>query len=268
MATVLEKRSRVKILNLNLDRDDVDQVVDRLERFVEEGRPHQVATINLQFLSLARADPEFARIVNGCDLVVVDGMPLIWMSRLKREPIGSRVTGHDLLERCAALAQRRGHSIFLLGGRPRAAEDAVQRLRAAYPGLRVTSTEGGRVSEAGEAEEPEELKRLIRDSKPTFLFVAFACPKQELWIRRNLDELGVPVCVGIGGTLDIFTGRLSRAPAWMQRWSLEWVYRLRQEPRRLWRRYILGDLPTTLVAAGETLLVRVVSDLAAVRRRY
>ena len=254
---ITDSRQRLGILNLYVDRAGMAEVLERFERFIEEDKPHQVATANLQFLSLARKNRPFAELVNRADLVVADGMPLVWLSRLKGRPIASRITGHDLLLACAALASVRGHSIFLLGGAPGVADDAAKQLRAIYPGLKIEGTHHGHVSDAGEGERHEELAERIRQTRPKFLLVALGCPKQEFWIQRHMYDLGVPVCIGIGGTLDIFTGRLSRAPAWLQRCSLEWAYRLQQEPGRLWTRYILADLPTTLMATGEALSHRV-----------
>ena len=250
-------RQRLKILGLYVDRASMPEVLERFESFIEEDKPNQVVTANLQFLSVARENPSFAELVNASKMVVADGMPLVWLSRLRGRPIASRITGHDLLLACAALASERGHSMFLFGGAPDVAEDAAKRLRAIYPGLKVEGTHHGNFSDTGEGERQEELAERIRQLRPKFLFVALGCPKQELWIQRHMHDLGVPVCIGIGGTLDVFTGRLSRAPAWLQRCSLEWAYRLQQEPGRLWTRYILGDLPTTLMAAGEALSHRV-----------
>ncbi len=254
---VAESRERVKILDIYLDCASMTDVLERLQRFIEEETPRQVVTVNVQFLSIARKDPAFARLVNETDLVVADGMPLLWVSRLKGAPVASRITGHTLLDQCASLASERGYSIFLLGGGPGAAEGAAQRLRATYPNLRVEGTDHGYFSAEGEAERQEQLAEMIRKFRPEFLFVGLGCPKQELWIHRHMHDLDVPVCVGVGGTFDVFTERLRRAPAWMQRYSLEWVYRLSQEPGRLWKRYILGDVPTALMAAGEALLQKV-----------
>lgn len=254
---VMEDRDRVKILDIYLDCASMTEVLERLQRFIEEGTPRQVVTVNVQFLSIARKHPAFAQLVNKTDLVVADGMPLLWVSGFKGAPIASRITGHDLLDQCASLASEHGYSMFLLGGGPGAAEGAVRRLREMHPGLRVKGTYHGHFSDEGKTERQERLAEMIREFRPEFLFVGLGCPKQELWIRRHMYDLGVPVCIGVGGTFDIFTQRLKRAPAWMQRYSLEWLYRLRQEPGRLWKRYILGDVPTTLMAAGEALLQRV-----------
>ena len=249
-----ESRERVRILDLQVDRAGSDETQGLLEGFIQEGSAHHVVTANLQFLSTARRNFAFAEVVNSAALVVADGMPLVWMSKMQGAPIRSRITGHDLLTQGVALAAEKGYGVFLLGGAPGAAEEAAGMLRVMYPNLRVFGTGHGRVSDDGSDDRQQELTALIRDFGPQILYVGLGCPKQEFWINRRMDDLGVPVCVGVGGTFDILTGRLKRAPTWMQRLSLEWFYRLKQEPRRLWRRYVLEDLPTTLTAAGSVLV--------------
>lgn len=237
---------RVRILELSIDRVDMAEVFQRVENHIRDGRPGHIVTVNIRFLSMAMRDHQFADIINGADLAVTDGMPLIWLSRLLKAPVPQRITGCDLIYSFSRLAAEKGYSIFILGGQPGVAEEAARRLCQMNPGLKVAGTHHGYFSEA---EEPAVVE-LIRQSRPQFLFVGLGSPKQDFWINRWKRELSVPVSIGIGGTLDVVTGRLKRAPVWMQRASLEWFYRLKQEPRRLWRRYILEDVPTTLRAAG------------------
>jgi len=203
---------------------------------------HQVATVNLDFVALAQHNPLFKETVNQADLVLPDGMPLVWLSRLKGQPVPQRVTGVDLVDRSCELAVRTGRSVFLLGAAPGIAAAAARTLQHRYPGLQVAGTYSPSFSEAA-AEENDRIVGMIRDTAPGFLFVALGAPKQDLWIRAQRDRLTVPVAIGVGGTLDILAGAVKRAPAWMQRSGLEWSYRLGQEPRRLWRRYLVNDLP-------------------------
>ncbi len=250
--TLAASPAKIRIRDLYLDRLDLPGAMERIEGFLQEDWAHQVVTVNIRFVTIASQDPAFARVVNRAHLVVADGMPLIWLSRLIGAPIPQRITGSDLLFHCASLAAQGGHSIFLLGAAPGVAQEAARRLADIYPGLRVAGVHHGYFSHE---EEPEVL-RYIRQRRPQFLFVALGCPRQEFWIHRHLDELEVPVCVGIGGTLDVISGRLKRAPVWMQRCGLEWSYRLAQEPRRLWKRYIVEDVPTTFRIAASALRQR------------
>jgi N-acetylglucosaminyldiphosphoundecaprenol N-acetyl-beta-D-mannosaminyltransferase len=215
--------------------------LERIVQFIQSGTPHQAVTVNLRFLSIARREPRFAQVVNESALAVVDGTPLVWLTRLAGSPVPERVTGTDLLLDCAGMAAREGRSIYLLGARPGVAEEAARRLQQQFPGLRIAGVQHGYFS----PDEQPHVVEAIRRAKPDVLFVAMGCPKQDYWIHDNLQALGVPVSIGIGGTLEVVTGKVRRAPAWMQRSGLEWLYRMLQEPRRLWRRYLLEDLPTT-----------------------
>lgn len=242
-------RSRVSIGKLFLDKIDLASILALCSRAVEEKQAHHIVTANLQFLSTARKNGAFAKVVNQADIVVADGMPLVWLSKLHGTPLPERITGHDLLHRGAELAAAKGYTIFLLGGAPGSAERSARRLQSLYPGLKIAGTFQGDFGDDGlgasESIEEATMARL-RDAKPDFLFVALGCPKQEYWIRRHIDLIKVPVCVGIGSVLDVVAGQRNRAPRWMQRTGLEWLYRLKQEPLRLGRRYLLRDAPTVM----------------------
>lgn len=247
---------RVRVGAVELHRVTMEEVCAGLVRAVGERTLHQVVTVNLQFLGYAFRNPEFARVVNQASLVVADGMPAIWLSRLSGFPIQERITGHELLDACAGLAQRNGYSLFLLGGGSGAGEEAAKRLCARFPGLRIAGVHQGRFSESGfgtTAEEEERAIAAIREARPDFLFVGLGCGKQEFWIHHHLQAIEVPVCVGVGGVLDVLAGRVTRAPRWMQRTGLEWSYRLLQEPRRLWKRYLLQDAPIAVRLAASAL---------------
>ena len=255
-----QSTQRARVGNLHVDGLTLSQVMDRLEGFVASRRPHHVVTANMQFVTTARRLPDFASIVNSADLTVADGRPVMWLARLAGMPIPERVTGNDLLHGVAGLAARRGYSIFLLGGGDGIADAAAKKLAALYPGVRVVGTHHGyKIDAAGchaSAAECEDVARRIRNASPDFLFVGLGCPKQEFWTRRHINELGVPVSIGVGGAFDLLTGRLNRAPVWMQRAGLEWSYRLKQEPGRLWKRYILMDLPTAARLTISTITLR------------
>lgn len=231
-----------RILSVGIDRVTLPEAAARLEALVTAGGSHQVVTVNLDFLRLAQRDAEFRRVLNAAALAVADGAPLVWASRLAGTPLPARVTGVELVEQAAGLAARRGWSIYLLGAAPGVAAEAAAALRRRHAGLRIAGAYAPPFGPLG-ADEEQRIVGQIAAARPAFLFVAFGAPRQDLWIDRHLHELGVPVCMGVGGTFDLLGGRLARAPGWMQRVGLEWLYRLQQEPRRLWRRYLLNDLP-------------------------
>lgn len=229
-------RNTVGIAGIPVDNLDRNGVVARLEQFIQEQRFHQVATANTDFLINARYDPELRQILRQCDLVMPDGMPLVWASRLLKTPLPERVTGADIVTDLADLAARKGYTIYMLGGRPEVAQRARQRLEAAYPGLQIVGCVSPPLSPLMAMESDRLLDDIAR-TRPDILLVAFGNPKQEKWVSLHRDRLVVPVCIGIGGTFDFLAGETTRAPHWMQRSGLEWLYRLSQEPKRLWKRY-------------------------------
>lgn len=217
--------------------------VDLLRDFVQSGRPHRIVTVNLDFLSLAERNPAFRSAINTADLSVADGMPLVWVSRLRGRPIPERVTGVDLVHDACDLAVELGRGIFLLGGRPGVAATAAERLQELHPGLQIAGVFAPPPLPLSR-EDHERAIELIQAAAPAFLFVGVGAPAQDLWIANTLPDLNVGVALGVGGVFDVLAGRSQRAPRWMQNAGLEWAYRLGREPRRLWRRYVCDDVPT------------------------
>jgi N-acetylglucosaminyldiphosphoundecaprenol N-acetyl-beta-D-mannosaminyltransferase len=235
-------RARLDLGGTLVDCVDREAAMDRIRTFLWSGRPHQVVTVNLDFLSIAERNDDFRTLINSADLAVADGMPLVWLSRLRGESLSERVAGVELVDDSCELAAQTGHSVFLLGAAPGVAQTAGERLKERHPGLRI----GGAYSPPMgplKRKETDRMVRMIRAASPGFLFVALGAPRQDQWIRENLLELNVPVSMGVGCVFDLLAGVSSRAPEWMQTAGLEWAYRLVREPRRLWRRYILNDLP-------------------------
>jgi N-acetylglucosaminyldiphosphoundecaprenol N-acetyl-beta-D-mannosaminyltransferase len=230
-------RQIVGILGTPVDMLNMDAVLARLEQFIRERRFHQVATANTDFLINALEDPELRHILSTADLVIPDGMPLVWASRLLRSPLAERVTGADLVPRLAALAAIKGYRIFMLGARPEVALQARERLLAEFPEIQIVGCISPPVAPIMDMDH-EGLLSEIRKSRPDVLLVAFGNPKQEKWIHMNRQGLAdVPVCIGVGATFDFLAGNSARAPHWMQASGLEWVHRLLQDPKRLSRRY-------------------------------
>jgi N-acetylglucosaminyldiphosphoundecaprenol N-acetyl-beta-D-mannosaminyltransferase len=235
-------RARVELGPVLIDRVDLLGAVERIRAFVASGSPHQVVTVNLDFVKLADRNPGFRYAINAADLAVADGMPLVWISRLKNQALPERVAGVELVGESCALAADNGLGVFLLGAAPGVADAAARTLQARYPGLKIAgvySPPYGPLS----ISENDQIIRTIRAAAPSFLFVALGAPRQDLWICEHLERLQVPVAIGVGCVLDLLAGVVSRAPAWMRQSGLEWGYRLFNEPGRLWRRYLVDDLP-------------------------
>jgi N-acetylglucosaminyldiphosphoundecaprenol N-acetyl-beta-D-mannosaminyltransferase len=203
---------------------------------IASGRPHYAATANVDFVVQAMEDIELRRILMDAHLVLADGMPLVWASRWLGNPLPERVTGSDMVPRLLARAEEKGWRVFFLGGSPGSVAAAARNVQAKHPALNLVGAYSPPFRPLLEMDHADILHR-IRAARPDLLLVAFGCPKQEKWINMHYREAGVPLCVGVGATIDFLAGTVSRAPRWMQRSGLEWVYRLAQEPGRLFRRY-------------------------------
>ncbi len=235
---------RVRILGTAIDDITEDQTLGRIAEFIAAGTPHQIVTVNPEFVMEARRNPAFRDVLARANLATPDGFGLLLVARWRGSPFRGRVTGVALTERIAQEAARRGWSLFLLGAAPGVAERAAAALQRTNPGLRIAGCYAG---SPRPADEPAICER-IAQARPDVLLVAYGHPAQDLWIARNQPILGVPVAIGVGGVFDFLAGTVPRAPAWMRRIGLEWLYRLIKQPWR-WRR-ILVAVPLFLWAAA------------------
>ena len=226
-----------------MDRVTMEQALERVDAMVRAGGPFQVLTPNVDHVMRALHDPVFAGIYKEGDLVVADGAPLVWASRFLGDPLPERVAGSDMTPRLCGLAADRGYSVFLMGGLPGSAEAAAGVLQDRNPGLKVAGWDPAPVGFDKDPKLSLALEEKIRGAAPDLLFVALGSPKQDVWIHRNKEKLGVPVSMGIGATLDFVSGKVKRAPRFFQKTGLEWFWRLLCEPKRLWKRYLLDDMP-------------------------
>lgn len=224
---------RVDILGVRVHAVTYDQVLAVVAEWIAQGHPHQVATANPEFVMAARHNQEFRAVLNQADLCVPDGIGLLWAARRLGHHLPERVTGSDLVPMLANRAARQGWRIFLLGAAPGVADRAAQILVARNPGLNVAGVYAGSPA----VDEAPALVDRIRLARPDILWVAYGAPAQDLWIARHATELGVPVMIGVGGAFDHIAGVRQRAPLWIQRIHLEWLFRLITQPWR-WRRQL------------------------------
>lgn len=228
---------RVDVLGCRIDRVNMDVALRRCDAYVRERAHAQHMAVNAAKVVSSRRHPEFRRLINESDIVTADGQAVVWASRLLGDPLPARVTGIDLMLQLLALAERRGYRIFILGARPEVVELAIRCLRLRHPRLVVA---GGRDGYFSSDEEPSVVAQ-IRAARPDLLFVAMPTPRKEYFLARWGAELDVPFSMGVGGALDVIAGKTRRAPRLAQRLGLEWAFRLAQEPRRLWRRYLVTN---------------------------
>jgi N-acetylglucosaminyldiphosphoundecaprenol N-acetyl-beta-D-mannosaminyltransferase len=226
----------VAILGVPFDPLTIREAVDRIENMIASRKSHYLATANVDFVVQAQSDVELRRILFDAHLVLCDGTPVLWASRLLGRPLPERVAGSDLVPKLIEVAAKKGYRIYLLGATPKAAEQAVENLRLRHPDLLIAGHYSPPFQKLLEMDHTE-IARRIRETQPDLLFVSFGCPKQEKWLAMNYRWLEVPVAIGVGATIDFLAGRMKRAPIWMQRTGMEWLFRLVHEPRRLFKRY-------------------------------
>jgi N-acetylglucosaminyldiphosphoundecaprenol N-acetyl-beta-D-mannosaminyltransferase len=213
-----------------------EQTLQRVDQLIAAGKPNYFITANLQYALLTHQDARLPPVNARAAFILADGMPLVWASRWRKQRLPERVAGSDLVPALCEQAARKGHRVFLLGGAPGIAEQAARKLCERFPALQIVGIEVPPFRELSTEEHTQMLDR-IRNAHPDLLFVAFGQPKGELWLEQYGEALGVPACVQIGASLDFMAGKVDRAPRWMQRSGLEWVYRLYREPGRLIGRY-------------------------------
>ena len=238
--------TRADILGVAIDRVDLDETLARIAGWLDAsaGLRH-VVTVNPEFVIEARRNPEFAAALAGADLATADGVGIVLAGKLLGEPVGPRVTGVALTEALADL-RHPGARLFLLGAAPGVADEAAARLREKSPGVEIAGTWAGA---PGDDALPE-IERRLDEARASVLLVAFGHPRQDLWIAQHRERLathGILVAAGVGGAFDYLSGRVPRAPSWIRRAGLEWLYRLVRQPWR-WRRQMALPLFVALVA--------------------
>ncbi|MDZ7315891.1 MAG: WecB/TagA/CpsF family glycosyltransferase [candidate division KSB1 bacterium] len=260
MSTATRPFSRIKVLGCPVDRVTLSQCLDWFEKVIERGGRCHIVVINAAKVVKARRDAELARVIHEADLIGADGMSIVWASRLLGTPLPGRVNGTDLMDALFELSARKGYRVYLLGARPAVIEKAAANLRRHYPTLNLVGYRHGYFADS--AEEEEAVQR-INQAKPDILLLGMSTPMKELWVKRHKELLSVPVIHGVGGSFDIVGGVTRRAPVWMQRSGLEWLFRLAQEPRRLWRRYLITNTVFVWLVLKEVLFGRNGGDKVA-----
>ena len=225
---------QVRVLGVRVDCLDMDAALEGIAQLVDSGGHHLVATVNPEFVMRARVDKDFARVLESADLCLADGSGVVWAARRQGCAIREPVTGVDIIPPLAALCARRHFRLFLLGAAEGVAADLASRLRVEHPALEVAAHSGS-PAESSDAE----TVAIINKYGPQVLLVAYGHPNQELWIDRTRGSLGPGTAMGVGGAFDYLTGRVPRAPAWMRRAGLEWLFRLIRQPWRIRRMAVL-----------------------------
>lgn len=229
------------IISVEINPVDPCRAVEFIQKSIVLKKHIYVCVAAVHLLVECQSNKELHRGVNNADLVVPDGMPIVWALRLTGHRQVRRVYGPDLMTALCRVGQMHNQRIFLLGGAPGQANDVARILLAYHPGIRVAGALDTPVRPIPE-EENRKIVAAINKSRADIVFVGLGCPEQELWMIRNRKKLVVPALIGVGAAFDFISGRVRQAPTWMRGMGLEWLFRLTREPRRLWRRYTITNV--------------------------
>jgi len=233
----------VPIYGIHFSKMNMQDTIEHLTAAILSGKPHQVITANPIMVMAALNDPSVMRVMKQADLVVPDGTGVVWAAKYVGQPVAERVTGFDLMHNLLHVGESYRWKVYLLGTAPDTVAEAARRLQAQYPSIDIVGYRDGYFK----ADQDAEVIAEIRKAAPDMLFVARGADTQEPWIGKYRNELGVPLVMGIGGTLDIIAGKLKRAPIIFQKLRLEWFYRLLKEPKRFFRMLALPQFVVKVI---------------------
>jgi N-acetylglucosaminyldiphosphoundecaprenol N-acetyl-beta-D-mannosaminyltransferase len=233
---------KVRIAGVDIDNVSFDDVLLRIDAAIKSRRPCFIVTCNVDHIVKLNRDAGFMSAYRAAAVSVPDGVPVLWAAAFLGTPLKEKISGSDLMPRLCAISADRGYKLFFLGGKPGSAAAAAEVLKGRHPALKVVGVYSPPFGFEADAAENARIAGMVRSAAPDILFVGLGAPKQEKWIYAHQADLGVPVSIGVGATFEFVAGVVRRAPLWMQRAGLEWLWRLAMEPKRLWRRYLVEDL--------------------------
>ena len=234
--------SRIKFLNTYVDNLTMDEAINKIDELIINKKPSYVVTPNVDHIVKLEDDREFVEVYKEADLILTDGMPLIWISKLKKNPIIEKISGSDLFPEVCKLASKKGYKIFLLGAAEGVAAKAAENLISKYDKLNIVGTYSPSYGFEKDQLEIKKIIGMVNEANPDILAVGLGAPKQEKFLYMYRKQLNVPVSLAIGASIDFEAGNIKRAPEWMQRSGIEWDYRLGKEPKRMFKRYLVDDM--------------------------
>lgn len=233
---------RIRLLNIDVDNLTIKEAINKIDKLILSKRPSYVVTPNVDHVIKLETDHEFRNVYKDADLILTDGMPLVWISKLLSKPIKEKVSGSDLFPKVCELAAIKGYKVFLLGAAEGVALKAAENLKNKFNGLNIVGTYSPSYGFENKKEEIQKIVNLINEAKPDILAVGLGAPKQEKFIYQFKKRLNVPVSLAIGASIDFEAGNIKRAPLVIQNLGMEWFYRFLKEPRRLFKRYFIDDM--------------------------
>lgn len=229
---------RIKFLNTYVDALNMEETLNEIEKYIINKSCVQHVVINAGKVNLMQGDNKLTEIINNCPLINADGQSIVWGSKILGNELPERVAGIDIFTELVRISSEKGYKPYFFGATEEVVSTVVNKFKNMYPSLEIAGYRNGYFTE----DESKKIAEDIRDSNADVLFVAFSSPKKEYWISENMDIMQVPFAMGVGGSFDVIAGKTTRAPKWMQKVGLEWFYRFIQEPRRMFKRYIIGNL--------------------------
>lgn len=239
----MKVKNRYPILNTYVNAISLDETVEQVEEIIKAGVPTQHVVINASKVNLMEKDAKLRKIVNQCPLINADGASIVWAAKILGIPLKERVTGIDLFLKLIEVAHEKKYKVYLFGAKEEVVVKVKHLFEKKYPNLQIVGYRNGYFTEA---DEPE-IVRDMAESKADMMFVAFSSPKKEYWVNKYINKINIPFVMGVGGSFDVVAGVTDRAPLWMQNHGLEWFYRFIQEPRRMWKRYMIGNAKFVLL---------------------
>ncbi len=233
--------ARIRLLNIEVDNLTMSEALDAIGALIQKNKPSFAVTPNVDHIVQIEKGGELADIYKKADLILTDGKPLIWISKLFHTPIKEKVSGSDLFPLLCEMAAKKGYRVFFLGAAEGVAELAAKNLKNRIPDLDIADVYSPPLGFERDTAEIKKIIDRIKETRPHILIVSLGCPKQEKFIYKYLDEMEVPFSIGLGASIDFESGKVKRAPKWMRDHGLEWLHRIFQDPKRLAKRYLVDD---------------------------
>ena len=234
--------ARTKFMNTEIDNLTMQETLQEIENIIKKNKNSYVVTPNVDHIVQLETNKELRDVYANASLILTDGKPLIWISKLYGTPIKEKISGSDLFPLLCEMAAEKKYTMFFLGAAEGVAQTAAKNLMDKYPGLKVVGTYSPPFGFENNKKEMDKIKSMIHKMKPDILIVGLGCPKQELFMYHHCKELNVPISFGLGASLDFEAGNVKRAPKWMANNGFEWLYRITQDPKRMAKRYLINDM--------------------------
>lgn len=234
--------NRQRFMNTYIDNVTMEEAIVHIEKCIQTKTIGQVITPNVDQIVRMEWDDSFRKICEESELLLVDGHPLMWIAKWYGKPFKEKICGSDLVPILCERAAEKGYSVFFLGAAPGVAAQAAENMQKKIPTLKVAGTYSPPMGFEKDKIELEKINQMLLDSQADMLFVGMGVPKQDIFIYENMKKYKIPMSFSIGGTIDFIAGKQKRAPKWMNKIGLEWLYRLLQNPRRMFKRYMIDDM--------------------------